>query len=455
GAFVTAGGVLAVASVVPHLEGRLAAWRDGGFRLPWPRLPVVLERTRATDLRALGATLEYLDRRLGPKEPLFAFPALGLIPYALGRPTPTPHDYYFPGRPDHGDEAEIVARLAAAPPRYIVTLNRRLGFFSESPAYYFLLRGHVRDRYRLAARFGRYDVLVRRDLPAEPVVAPPIVPPPLPSGLVARLADPDREQRRVAIFEVLDRLDAGVPLETIAPGRREQLLVMRNLAEIGDGRGVWPAWQTFRTGSWRVANEAGGALNFIALNYRLGRYLWSPDAAARTAEPPPRMGEVDGDYLRTVLLQRSLRMKLGVFAAWVLTARRDAAAATGFQRLLEEVDHPYFRLAGAEGLQALGDPGATGELVALLALREHATQNLIPSHLLDTQAAERPAVARALEAGLQSEEPLEREVCAWIAGAGRFAELEPALRAARDDRVAEVRAAAAWAVERLQQGGTG
>jgi hypothetical protein len=32
------------------------------------------------------------------------------------------------------------------------------------------------------------------------------------------LSDPDREQRRVAIFEVLDRLDAGCRSRRLRPG---------------------------------------------------------------------------------------------------------------------------------------------------------------------------------------------------------------------------------------------
>jgi HEAT repeat protein len=296
--------------------------------------------------------------------------------------------------------------------------------------------------------------MVRSDLPQQPLVEPAITPPPLPGGLEARLSDPDREQRRVAIFEVLDRLDAGVPLETIAPGRREQLLVMRNLAEIGSGRGLWPAWQTFRSASWRVQNEAGGALNFIALNYQLGRYLWAPDAAARVERPPPHLDQVDAGYLQTVLLQRSLRMRLGVFAAWALTQRRDADAAAGFRALEGEKDQPYFRLAGGEGLHAIGDPSALPTLVGLLALREHATQNLIPSYLLGLAPDERAAVGGALVAGLGAEEPLEREVSAWLAGDGGFAEAMPALRTARTDPAPEVRDAAAWALERLERKGT-
>jgi hypothetical protein len=87
-------------------------------------------------------------------------------------------------------------------------------------------------------------------------------------------------------------------------------------------------------------------------------------------------------------------------------------------------------------------------------LREHATQNLIPSYLLGLGPEERAAVARALATGLGSDEALEREVSAWVAGDGGFVEVLPALRAARTDGAPEVRNAAGWAQERLERGGT-
>lgn len=455
GAAMLVGLALAALAVQPGLAGRVAAVGANAVALASPRVPVVLERERATDLRALGATLEYLDARLAPGEALFAFPALGLVPYALGRPTPTPHDYFFPGRPDHADEAAIVVTLAERPPRYLLTLNRRFGFFSESPAYYFLLRRHVREHYRVAARFGRYDVLARRDLRDEPMLAPAFTPPPLPGDMMARLADPDREQRRAATLDLLAQVDDGVPLDALAPGRREQLLVMRNLAELGSGRGVWPAWQTYRTGSWRVKNEAQGALNFIALHHAIARYVWAPDVAAAAEEPPRHLDDLDQTALRAVLLDRSLRSQIGVFASWVLTLRRDQDAREGFEVLVaREEDRPYFRLIGAQGLLALGDEAALETLVGMLALRIHPAQNLIPSFLL-TQVPDREAVGRALAVGLGSEEPLERAASAWVAGAGGYVETVPALRAAGEEADPEVGAAVRWALDVLAQGGSG
>ena len=128
-------------------------------------------------------------------------------------------------------------------------------------------------------------------------------------------------------------------------------------------------------------------------------------------------------------------------------------AADGFRALESEKDQPYFRLAGAEGLHALRDPGALQTLVGLLALREHATQNLIPSYLLGVGPDQRTAVGAALVAGLDAEEPLEREVSAWLAGDGGFGETVPALRGARTEGTPEVGVAATWALERLQPRG--
>jgi hypothetical protein len=49
----------------------------------------------------------------------------------------------------------------------VVTLNDRFGFFQEAPTYYFILRDYLRRAYVPELRAGRYDVLRRRDLPAD------------------------------------------------------------------------------------------------------------------------------------------------------------------------------------------------------------------------------------------------------------------------------------------------
>src|SRR5207247_1662417 len=98
------------------------------------------------------------------------------------------HSYFFPGRPDHREEAEIIDVLAASTPAALVSLNRGFSFFDAAPAYYFLLRRFVQSRYALAGRYGRFDVLERR---ASPLAASAAVTPRAPT-LVARPGAPAR-----------------------------------------------------------------------------------------------------------------------------------------------------------------------------------------------------------------------------------------------------------------------
>src|SRR5206468_10822779 len=83
----------------------------------------------------------------------------------------------------------------------MVTLNRRLGFFTEAPLYYFVLRPYLGEHYVREASFGRYDVYRRRTADGPPA-APPVDEPPLGElerdALFARFADPDRDLRRAA-----------------------------------------------------------------------------------------------------------------------------------------------------------------------------------------------------------------------------------------------------------------
>jgi len=458
-AVLVAGGMLlSLIACAPNFAGlavaRQAGPSGGVVQVDSPFLPIRVEALRGTDLRAFNATLAHLRARLEPGEPIFAFPALSLFAFALGHPTPAPHDYFFPGRPDHLAEAEIVRDVAAARPRFVVTLNRRLGFFSEAPAYYFMVRAYLRAHYELAARFGRYDVLRRRGDEGEQRAAAVIEtfePPPLPSGgPLAGLADPDREQRRRTTLAWLDEA-AGAPPESVVPADDATgLLLMRNLAEVSDARGLPIAYAVYRTASWRLKNEAAGALNFLALRDVLGRHLIAPDVAAEARVLPAGLSALDPEPLRRTLEDQKKRLETGAFASWALRSLQAPAAEGSFEIMLrDEPKRPYFRVEAAKGLVALGRDAHVCTLVHLLRLRKHEVQNTVPSFLIET-AQERPdAVARCLAEGLRAEATLERETAAWIAGAASLSATAPALRGALGDEEAVVRAAAAWALGRL------
>src|SRR5204862_453217 len=145
-AVAAAAGALALAAALPNAAALLRPQTV----LASAALPVHAEARHAADLRALGALLDYLAPRLAPGAPLFGFPALALVPFALGRPTPTPHDYFFTGRPDHRAEAEVVRSpgrrrgVEAAGALNLLTLR--------AGAERYLLGGGVR---RLAAAVAR------------------------------------------------------------------------------------------------------------------------------------------------------------------------------------------------------------------------------------------------------------------------------------------------------------
>jgi HEAT repeat protein len=468
-------GVVAVAAVsallaaVPNYTGlvgvaggRLAARPQVGLAVPGA--PVHVESARSDDVRALNAVIAYLGARLPARAPLFGFPALGLVGWALDRPNPGPHDYFFPGRPDHRAEAEVVRALAAARPPYVVTMNRRLGFFFESPAYYFLLRRHVRQHYTLAARYGRYDVLRRRRRAGPSPLIMEFREPTLdPHTFAAELADRDREHRRAVALGFLARAEGPSGLADVVRALGvdppTELLLVRTLGEVADGRAIPFLMEEFTSAEKRVSDEAASALTLLAIRAGAERYHF-----ARPGERSPAAGWRDvplpKDVLRGWLAERKPRRKVGVFAARALAVAGDREAAP----ILDEVIRTevglvrreygaHLRIAAAEALVRLGRPAALCTLVDHLSLQIHEAQDTMPSVIIDEARRNPEAAASCLAHGLESPSPLERETSAWIAGAVPLAAVAPALRQAAADATPAVRIAAVWALGRLRDPG--
>ena len=451
-----AAAALALLAAVPNLAGPFARPQ---VALDSPRVPISVEAERGNDLRALDAMLAYLRARLAPAEPLFAFPALALVPYALGHPTPTPHDYFFPGRPDHRVEVEVVRALEAARPRYVVTLNRRLGFFSASPDYYFILRAYVRQGWVLAARFGRYDVLVRADVLHGPPIVESFTDRPAPEAMLAEFADPDRERRQAAVDVFMGRAatPAGIASlgSAIAPDERTQLLLLRNLSEAGDARATPFLVETTRTAGARVRREASAALTILTIrDDGVGRSLGPP-----ADPPPPRLADhLDGLPLaevRTWMANRDLRREVGVFAGRALGLAGDRDAIPVLERVLaEETRRPILQVTAAKALVELGERQRLCDLVELLDEQKQDVQNFVPSYLIEASATYPAETLHCLRQGLSSPSQRVREMCAWIAGAAGLGALAPQLSALVADPHEGPRIAAIWALGTLADPGS-
>lgn len=453
GVVLAACAVPIVATVLPSAPA-LRTLRDDTptVTLASTAAPVVLEERGAADLRATNALLDYLRARLAPGEPLFGFPATALVQYLLGHPSATPHDYWFAGRPDHLEEAAVVDALAADPPRFITTLNRNLGFFSNSARYYFILRAFVQERYVLAARFGRYDVLRRRDLPAEPVVVEDF-PPHVGEDLAAALVDPMHEPRRAAVHAFLERArsnDGVAPLAgAVAHDEASLLLLLRGFGQAPDDRLVPYLVHVFETGGSRAQVEAAAALNYLALHAAEDRYLLGRLPGAQVQDATTLVPLLDRAVARRWLDDDTRRRRAGAFATWLLAAARDVEAIPLYRRMRDETDDPYLEMVATYALVRAGRLEHVCDLVEYLGARRHEVQDATPSVLMDLAVEHPTEVASCLAHGIAAGNARGREVSAWTAGAAGLAATATALRAALDDPEWRVRTAAAWALARL------
>ncbi len=347
--------------------------------------------------------------------------------------------------------------LEAERPRHLLTLNRRLGFFVDAPAYYFLLRAFVREHYALVASFGRYDILGwRGEVP--PATVPAETEPPLSdrAAVLAGLAESDRELRRAAVAAFLARAKdaAGVVrlAETWAPDEASRLLLVRNLGEAGDERALAFLMDVVASPSRRLRVEAAGALSLLALRARAERDLFGRDGGGLAAASDRMARELPLDVVRGWMAEPELRERSGVFAAHALAAAGDPASLPALDGLLGERRLVYLRVAAAEALARAGRTEHLCDLVETLAIPLHEVQDVVPSALLDAARMHPEEVATCLARGLADSTPLAREVSAWIVGAARAAGAVPALRRALADPRREVRIAAAWAVGQLRDG---
>ena len=456
---IAAGAIaLALLAVVPSFRALVRL--DGGrpaaramVPVDSPRAPVAMDDVHASDVQALNALLAYLRARLGPDEGIFHFPGLALVPFLLGHPSVTRHDYWYAGRPDHLEEAIVVRNLAAHPPRFAVTVNRNIGFFSNSARYYFLLRELMRERYVLAARFGRYDVLARRDV----AQGPPVVEAhefDVGGDWRAALAQPLHEPRYAVARALLARARTadGVRMlaAELAPDEPMRLLLIRAFAEVPDVHTIPYLADVFDEGSSRLRAQAGVTLNFVALATMERRYLLGRLPDEPLPSPSDLVGTIELSRARDWLRAIRPRSQVGTFATTVLAAVSDREAIPLFQEAARPlINDSYLRLMAAYALVRAGRTEYLCDLVDFLGEGRHDFQEAIPSLLLDLAPVHPDALALCLRRGLIELRPRGRETSAWVAGAAGVRGVLPALRGTLEDPERRVRIAAAWALGRL------
>jgi HEAT repeat protein len=427
-----------------------------------------VEASVGQDLGSLARVVEFISERTKKDEPVFGFPAMAAVNFLTGRPNPVRHDYFFPGRPAHSEEARVVAELAAVRPAYVVTLNDRFGFFQEAPTYYFLLRDYLQRAYVREMRAGRYDVLRRRDLPEDPTQAAPGAPDAV--AAAAGLADLDtlaragtvddvprllEALRRVhrslrarvteAVMAVADRNGGLLPMvRRVGPSEADELMLVRSLGEFGDTRALDYLTTRFaERPTRRMRSETGRALAFVT-----ARLLAVPNVLTGT---PPAEGTlpvtIPADTLTAWLEDTKLRRRVGAYAAIVLGRTGHREAVPLLRSLLGERKEGWLQASVARALVDLEAPDAPCDLATLLESPQLAVQTHVPNMLLELGKRRPDEVRRCLEQALaDDDEPRRQESVAWIAGVLRDEGLVQPLAklAAADDGGA--RLAALWAL---------
>jgi hypothetical protein len=486
--------VAAVTPIALALAARGAPMLDARFQLAptpgWRRttslgnaaMPVAVERDRDHDLRELRAVAAFVKRETGPQDAIVAFPALGIVPFLTDRRTPVPHDYFYPGRPSHADEAAMLDEIAAARPALVVSLNDRMGYFSGSPAYYFQLRDYVQREYELVRRIGRFDILMRRDLAEQrPDLARPTglgrhFSTSLTRGeyrdavlrtreiarrgtdadlkeLAPQLAAVDRQVRGraiAAISAVAQREPGGFDAvaEQVAPDRRLRLLLLRGLGEFGDPSALPFLSRAFLSGDFRTHAEAATAINYVLARELSSRFSLAEAPSAALWQIPPQIlneemvGRVDE------ILERQ---RIGPLAALAMArgGRRDLG--DHLVHFTDRRDGTWYRIVAAYSLHQLGRQDALGTLLGTIN-EDPLAEQYVPSLLLDPAVID-PAATRALLAEqAKSSLPAERELVAWMTPYLPPGDPPIPLDELQRDPVAEVRYAADWAHKRMGAG---
>jgi hypothetical protein len=126
------------------------------------RAPVVLVRSQAAEQAWLAECVHGIRAHSAPGDAIFAFPDLAGLGFLADRRMPFYYLYFVPGRPDHAQEADVIARLGAVRPSVVVTAPPSAPAFAGATEYFGRTVGWVAERYTPVAQAGRCTVLAPR-----------------------------------------------------------------------------------------------------------------------------------------------------------------------------------------------------------------------------------------------------------------------------------------------------
>jgi hypothetical protein len=143
---------------IPVLAG-IAGESSGAPRVP--RLDIDWNVLTEDRLRRLPDVVDAV--RNDPE--VAGFPALGIVSFAIGRPSPWRHDYFFPGRPLPDEERALAETVERDPPDVIIVLDDPGATFEPAFHAHRMLLDAFERCCREERRIGPYRLLVPRPEP--------------------------------------------------------------------------------------------------------------------------------------------------------------------------------------------------------------------------------------------------------------------------------------------------
>lgn len=273
----------------PVVAASYASWQEPAPMAAMPRrLNVHVETEAEDELAELQRTVTWLRQHTQAGEPVLSFPATSGVLFAAELSNPSPHDYWFPGRPDHDEEQRVLGLLEAKPPRFVVTVNRHWTFFSEAPSWFSAMREFVVANYSLAMRAGRYDVLVRNDLPeaSEPAAILNHRPETPHEVALQAAIEPDLTRRRQAARRWMETITANdAQIASLPETPRDAVLLLRAIRDGGDLRAAAWAVAGFASEHPRIRGEAVGAMEQLAKEHAGSRLRLANDYDEAALQP--------------------------------------------------------------------------------------------------------------------------------------------------------------------------